>query len=71
MGTGVVLCPIIPYISLSWPPKVAELLLAIPASEPVEFHVNWFGGLGENFIIDKAVCCFVVCLYGCLWFRMA
>ena len=50
-----VLCPIIPYIAVSWPPKVSEFLLDIPALEPVEFHVNLFGGLGDDFIIDEAV----------------
>ena len=49
MVTRMVLCPIIPYFSVSWPPKVAELLMAIPALEPLEFHGNWFGGLGRRF----------------------
>ena len=58
-------------MSVSCPPKAAELLLAIPESEPVGFHVNLFGDLGDDFIIDEAVCFFVFCLGGRLWFRMA
>ena len=34
IGTGMVICPIIPYISVSWQPKVAGFLLAIHASDP-------------------------------------
>ena len=50
IGTGMVLCPIIPYIGVSWLPKVAELILDIPALEPVEFHVDLFVGIGDNLL---------------------
>ena len=68
--TGMVLSPIIPEVSMSWPPKLLELPLAVPASEPVKLHVDWFGGNGEDFIIYEAVFCFVVRLGGRLWWRM-
>ena len=64
INTGMVLCPIIPKISMYRPPKLAELPLAIPASEPVKFHVNRFVDFGNNFIIDEAVCYFFVSLHG-------
>ena len=67
MGTGMVIFPIIPEVSMTWLPKVAEFPLDIPASDPLKFHVDLFGGLGDNFIIDEAVCCFVVRLDGSLW----
>ena len=35
-----VLCPIILNISMSWLSKVAELPMAVPALEPVKFHVD-------------------------------
>ena len=66
-----VLCPIIPEISMSWPPKVAEFPLSIPASYPVKFHVDLFGGLVNDLIIDDDVCCFVVFVDGHYWLRMA
>ena len=31
MGTGMVIHPMIPYVSMYWPPKLEELLLDIPA----------------------------------------
>ena len=65
MVTRMVLRPIIPKVSMSWPPKVAELTLYIPALDPVKFHFDLFGGLDNDFIIDEAVCCFVVRLDGC------
>ena len=43
-----VLCPIIPEVITYWLPKVEELPLAIPASEPVKLHVDSFSGLGKN-----------------------
>ena len=64
MGTGMVLFPITPNISMFWLLKVAEFPLAILASEPVKIYGNWFGGLGDNFIIDEAVWYFVVSLDG-------
>ena len=66
-----VLLPIIPYISVSWPPKLAELLLDIPVLDPVESYVDLFSVLGNDFIIDEAVLCFFVRLDGRSWFLMA
>ena len=40
VGTGLVLLPIIPEISMYWPPKVAEFPLAIPVLDPVTFNVD-------------------------------
>ena len=34
-------------------------------------YVCWFGGLGDNFIVDEAVYCFIVCLDGRFWLRIA
>ena len=50
---------------MTWLPKVAEFPLDIPASDPLKFHVDLFGGLGDNFIIYKTVCCF--CPFGWLF----
>ena len=71
MGTGMVLRPIIPKVGMSWPRKLAELPLAIPASDPVKLLVDFFGGLVDDFMIDESVCCFVVFLNRHLWLRMA
>ena len=58
-------------MSVSWPPKVAELLLAVPVSEPVEFNVDSFGGLGENLLLMRPSSVLLSVWVELSWLRMA
>ncbi len=56
------LVPIITIVSLSWPPVKLKLPLRAAAAEPVELHINRFGGLGNYFVVDESLGHLVVCL---------
>ena len=71
VGPRVVFGPVVGQIVVARPPVVAELSLAVPAAEPVEIHIDGFGGLGDDFVVDESVGRGVVSLDGCSWLWMA
>ena len=48
--------PIIRQVVFAWPPVKAELSLRVAAAEPVEIHVDRFGGFHNNFVVNEAMC---------------
>ncbi len=71
VGPGEMLGQIIPIIPLSWSPVKSKLTLPAAVAEPVELHVDRFGGLGNYLVVYESLGRLVVRLDRRPWLQVA
>ena len=47
--------PVVSIVLCSWSPIKSDLALRAAAAEPVELHVDSFGGIGYYFVVDESL----------------
>ena len=70
LGT-VLLGPIICQVASAWAPMETGLKSCHSVPEPVKPHVHCLRLFWLNLVVDDAICCGIVGLHWCWWFRVS